>query len=217
MRDANRGRGTVTVTEPGRSTHSDLSRGLDARAAQDLIADVLEPRSDRLAHSRGVGRKGESVAAALVPDQYNLLAGAAYLHDIGYGEKAQDTGLHQIDGARYLRALGAPSDLCRLVAHHSFATVEAGARGLADALIDEFPHPTGDLERLLGLLTYCDLTTSPQGVPISVDQRFADIFRRYPEDHIVTRSMRSVELPAKRLIATISEELSARESNSLAL
>jgi hypothetical protein len=46
---------------------------------------------------------------------------------------ASVTGLHALNGARYLRdAQHADAMLCRLVAHHSCATIEAGERGLAD-------------------------------------------------------------------------------------
>jgi hypothetical protein len=49
------------------------------------------------------------------------------------------TGLHQLDSARYLRdAQHAGAMLCRLVAHHSCAIIEAGERGLADVLSSEF-------------------------------------------------------------------------------
>ena len=56
------------------------------------------------------------------------------------------TGLHQLDGARYLRdARHADAVLCRLVAHHSCAIIEAGERGLADALSSEF-EPAPDMQ-----------------------------------------------------------------------
>ena len=52
--------------------------------------------------------------------------------------------LHTLDGARYLRdAQHADPTLCLLAAHHSYAIVEAGERGLADVLGLEFeptPH-----------------------------------------------------------------------------
>ena len=52
---------------------------------------------------------------------------AAWLHDIGYAPGLALTGLHQLDRARYLRdAQRADAMLCRLVAHHSCAIVEAG-------------------------------------------------------------------------------------------
>ena len=44
-----------------------------------------------------------------------------------------------LDGARYLRDdQHADTMLCRLAAHHSYAIVEAGERGLADVLGLEF-------------------------------------------------------------------------------
>ena len=69
------------------------------------------------------------------------------------------TGLHALDGARYLRdARHADAMLCRLVAHHFCAIVEADERGLAGVLRLEFepaPHV------LSSVLTCCDMTTSP--------------------------------------------------------
>ena len=60
---------------------------------------------------------------------------AAWLHDTGYAPGLAVTGLHALDGARYLRdAQHAGAMLCRLVAHHSYAIVEAGERGLAGVL-----------------------------------------------------------------------------------
>ena len=51
--------------------------------------------------------------------------------------------MHALDGARYLRdAQDADAMLCRLVAHHSCAIIEAGERGLTDVLTHEFgPAP----------------------------------------------------------------------------
>ena len=78
------------------------------------------------------------------------------------------TGLHALDGARYLRdAQHADAMLCRLVAHHSCAIIEAEERGLADALSSEFdPAPY----ELASVLTCCDMTTSPDGELVPVDQ-----------------------------------------------
>ena len=68
-----------------------------------------------------------------------LLEAAAWLHDIGYLPDLARTGLHGLDGARYLRDVQhADPMLCRLVAHHSCAVIEAEERGLADLLRREF-------------------------------------------------------------------------------
>ena len=97
------------------------------------------------------------------------------------------TGLHQLDGARYLRdAQHADALLCRLVAHHSCAIIEAGERGLADVLSSEF-DPAPDV--LASVLTCCDMTTSPDGQPVPVEQRLAEIHDRYGPGHLVSRAI----------------------------
>jgi HD superfamily phosphodiesterase len=52
-----------------------------------------------------------------------LVAVVAWLHDIGYAPVLQHTGLHQLDGARWLRSLEYER-LARIVAHHSEAGFE---------------------------------------------------------------------------------------------
>ena len=113
----------------------------------------------------------------------HLLEAAAWLHDIGYAPDLAATGLHSLDGARYLRdARHADAMLCRLVAHHSCAIIEAGERGLADVLSYEFePAPY----MLASVLTYCDMTTSPDGELVSAEQRLAEIQERYGPGHLV--------------------------------
>jgi hypothetical protein len=77
--------------------------------------------------------------------------------------------------------------LCRLVAHHSCAIIEADERGLADILSSEFdPAP----DALATVLTCRDMTTSPDGEPVPVEQRLAEIRDRYGPGDLVSRSMR---------------------------
>jgi hypothetical protein len=97
------------------------------------------------------------------------------------------TGLHQLDGARYLRdAQRADALLCRLVAHHSCAIIEAGERGLAGVLSREFePAP----DALSSVLTFCDMTTSPDGELVPAGQRLTEIQDRYGPGHLVSRSI----------------------------
>jgi putative nucleotidyltransferase with HDIG domain len=99
----------------------------------DLARSLLEvalPR--RWAHSQGVGH--QAVRIAPVVDTPAVLAAAAILHDIGYAPDLVDTGFHPVDGARYLRRLGADERVVSLVAHHSCAAMEAEERQLSDAL-----------------------------------------------------------------------------------
>lgn len=192
-------RGPALYGEP---MHGTTPRELGPAGAQALLAELFEPGSDRLAHSIGVGRRAEHVARAL--GQPELLVSAAYLHDIGYAAAACDTGLHQLDGARYLRGLGASADLTGLVAHHTAATVEAAERGLDVALRREFPVASGEL---LDLLTYCDMTTSARGEAVTVDERFERIYDRYPPSHLVSRSMQHAEPGLRRIVSGIEHRL----------
>jgi hypothetical protein len=156
--------------------------------AQDLARLLLaESIPRRWAHSQGVGRKGESVAH-LVGDDGPALAAAAWLHDVGYAPDLVVTGMHQLDGARYLRDVaGADELVCRLVAHHSFAIIEARNRGLADQLADEFRPVEGLLS---DAITYADMTTTPDGEPAEVEVRLAEILARYGEGDLVAESIR---------------------------
>jgi hypothetical protein len=77
--------------------------------------------------------------------------------------------------------------LCRLVAHHSCAVIEAEERDLADVLRREFESPP---QPLADALTFCDMTTSPDGEPVNVDRRLAEILHRYGSEHLVSRSIR---------------------------
>jgi putative nucleotidyltransferase with HDIG domain len=111
--------------------------------AEQLARALLhEPLPRRWAHSQGVAARACGLESVLGADA-DLIEAAAWLHDIGYAPSLTLTGLHQLDGARYLRdAQHADALLGRLVAHHSCAIIEAGERGLADILSSEFdPAP----------------------------------------------------------------------------
>jgi hypothetical protein len=154
------------------------------RLARTLLERAM-PR--RWAHVQGVAARARSLAPAIGVD-VGLLEAAAWLHDIGYLPELARTGLHGLDGARYLRDVQhADPVLCRLVAHHSCALIEAEERGLADLLRHEFdPAPP----QLANALTFCDMTTSPDGEQVQVRRRLAEIHDRYGSGHLVSRSIR---------------------------
>jgi putative nucleotidyltransferase with HDIG domain len=115
-----------------------------ASRAEHLARELLqEPLPRRWAHVQGMATRARNLAPVLGADA-DLIEAAAWLHDIGYAPGLAVTGLHALDGARYLRdAQHADAMLCRLVAHHSYTIVEAEERGLADILGLEFePAPT---------------------------------------------------------------------------
>ena len=155
-------------------------------AKQLARALLQEPLPRCWAHVQGVAARARSLAAILGADA-DLLEAAAWVHDVGYAPDLAVTGLHQLDGARYLRdAQHADALLCRLVAHHSCAIIEAGERGLAAVLDSEF-DPAPDV--LASVLTCCDMTTSPDGQPVQVQRRLAEIHDRYGSGHLVSRSI----------------------------
>ena len=161
----------------------------------------------RWAHVQGVAARARSLAPVLGADA-DLLEAAAWLHDVGYAPDLAVTGLHQLDGARYLRdAQDADTMLCRLVAHHSCAIIEAGERGLADALGPEFDPATQELS---DALTYFDMTTSPDGELVPVEQRLAEIQRRYGPGHLVSRSIQR----ATQMILRAVEQVNDRAATS---
>ncbi|CAG6393137.1 HD domain-containing protein [Streptomyces cocklensis] len=155
--------------------------------SQQLAGDLLAgPLPRRWAHSQGVGRKAESIARVLGADA-ELLICAAWLHDVGYAPSLVKTGLHSLDGARYLRDVEqADPRVCALVAYHSCAHIEARNRGLGEELDAEFEPPTG---LLTDALTYCDMTTTPYGEPVGVETRLSEILSRYGPGAVVTESI----------------------------
>jgi hypothetical protein len=180
-------RQAASVNVPARLTSVDCMQTIAAWAeglARSLLADPL-PR--RWSHVQGVAARARSLASAMGPDA-GLLDAAAWVHDIGYLPELAATGLHGLDGALYLRDVQhAELMLCRLVAHHSCAVIEAEERGLAHILLNEFdpaPQPLADA------LTFCDMTTSPDGEHVQVTHRLAEIQNRYGSGHLVSRSMR---------------------------
>jgi hypothetical protein len=158
---------------------------LASRAGQLAQALLQESLPRRWAHVQGVAARARSLTPVPGADA-DLLEAAAWLHDIGYAPDLAVTGLHALDGARYLRdTQHRHTMLCRLAAHHSCAIIEAGERGLADVLGLEFaPAP----QLLSSVLTYCDMT-SPDGELVPAEQRLAEIQQRYGPGHLVSRSI----------------------------
>jgi len=171
--------------------------GWAAELAEQHLAGPL-PR--RWAHSRGVGRKAESIVDQLGEDG-PLLVDAAWLHDIGYAPTVASTGFHPLDGALFLRdVVGADPRVCSLVAYHSSAAAEAARRGLSERLSAEF-EPVGGL--LADALTYCDMTTSPDGEPVAVERRLAEILTRYGPDSLITAAITQARPEILRAVETV--------------
>ncbi|MFD4863699.1 HD domain-containing protein [Streptomyces sp. NPDC058412] len=149
--------------------------------AESLLAEPL-PR--RWAHSLGVAGRARELRGILGEDAA-LMEAAAVLHDVGYSPLIASTGFHPLDGARFLRDQEELDErVVRLVAHHSYALLEAEERGLREELESEF-----ELERptLVDALVFCDMTTTPDGGHTTSTDRVGEIVGRYGPDTIVGR------------------------------
>ncbi|SEO49475.1 HD domain-containing protein [Actinacidiphila rubida] len=163
----------------------------------------------RWAHSQGVAGHAETLAA-IAGERADLLRAAAVLHDVGYAPRLAVTGFHPLDGARFLRdEHRADERLCRLVANHSFALLEAEERGLREALEVEFPLLEDQL--LVDALVYCDMTTTPDGEPTTAQGRVAEIVNRYGADSIVGRFIRRAEPAIFAAVGRVEAALAAAQ------
>ncbi len=175
----------------------------------DLVAWSAEEANERLlgignrwAHTQGVVARAQALAQTVPPADREVLLAAAYVHDIGYAPDVRDTGFHPLDGARWLRLRG-QDRLARLVAHHSGAVFEAEARGLAAALA-EFAE---ERSAIADVLTYCDLTTDPDGLEIAPVKRLAEIEYRYGDDSDVARGKQAAAPALAALIARTEDQI----------
>jgi phosphoglycolate phosphatase len=163
-----------------------VSSGLPgwARTIATHFLDVPGLRDRRWQHVQAVAAKAERIAAALGPDG-PLLVAAAWLHDIGYSQALADSGFHPLDAADFLRSAGVDGPLVALIAHHTGASYEATERGLSRDLA-RYPD---EVDAVRDALWACDLTTGPDGQPVTPTQRLTEITSRYGRDHLVTRAI----------------------------
>ncbi|MGZ3141879.1 HD domain-containing protein [Lentzea chajnantorensis] len=155
--------------------------------ARSLVDDMLHvslPR--RWRHVNAVAKRVTVVEALVSSEDAEMLKAAALLHDIGYAPELAATGFHPLDGARFLRDQGAPTRLCALVAHHSCAFREAEFRGLS-AELTEWADEEGVLR---DALWWADMTTSPDGEPMNVQDRIEEIQKRYGPESLITLFIR---------------------------
>lgn len=176
----------------------------DGDTARAEAARLLGTSSDRWDHVAGVAAAARAIVDCVPPEDAELLVAAAWLHDIGYSPEIAETGFHPLDGARHLRALGAPERLCSLVAYHSAALVEAKVRHMRGVLLAEFPP---EESVVADALTFADMTTSPTGQPVTVDERLAEILNRYPPTDPVNRAITESSELLRSAVARVEERL----------
>ena len=110
-----------------------------------------------------------------------------------------------MDGARFLRSVGAGARLCGLVTNHSGAAHEARLRGLAAELAGFFD------ERSLARdgLWYCDMTTGPDGRAMTFTERLAEIQQRYGDGHVVPQAIGAAAVEIQAAIDRVLSQASA--------
>ncbi|WP_433754678.1 HD domain-containing protein [Nocardia sp. CA-135398] len=177
-------------------------------ARQTAQTELETPLPRRWAHSQGVARAATKLAT-LTGSDHDLLFAAAILHDVGYAPRLAVTGFHPLDGARFLRdEHQADERLVRLVANHTFALLEAEERDLRTQLEAEFPILDDQL--LVDALTYCDITTTPDGTPTMALARIAEIVSRYGPDTVVGRFIQRAEPEILATAARVERALAAQ-------
>jgi hypothetical protein len=177
-----------------------------ARARELAELRLAKPEPRRWDHVCGVGVKAEIISKIVSSeDNYDrdVLIAAGYVHDIGYAPSLQRTGLHQLDGARFIRVLGDHRLAC-LVAHHSEARFEVGLRGYEEEL-SEYPRED---TKIYDALVYCDLTTGPDGQSMTFEDRIGEVYERYGEGD-VSRALRMAEPYLKAAVDRVSHAINA--------
>ncbi|MEU1814956.1 HD domain-containing protein [Streptomyces roseifaciens] len=170
------------------------------KLAESLLSEPL-PR--RWAHSLGVAERARAIRPIL-GDDAELLESAAVLHDIGYSPALVKTGFHPLDGARFLREQKSDERIVRLVAHHTFALLEAEERGLREELASEFVMED---PCLVDALVYCDMTTTPDGTQTKPRERVDEIVQRYSPDSIVGRFIQRASPEVHATVARVDQRL----------
>jgi hypothetical protein len=159
--------------------------------ARWLAWRLLRGLPDRMAHSLLAGVQARRVRATVPVADADLLVSAALVHDIGYAPVLRQTGFHPIDGANFLLMLGAPQRLAALVAHHSESHLLAAAHGLLPEL-SRFRREEGPVT---DALAYADMTSGPDGSPMSVPDRLADIAARHADEDPELVAARRARVP----------------------
>jgi hypothetical protein len=188
---------TELVPSPIEVNETGCDLAVWAKAASTTSKRLVSPLGRRWKHVQAVAARAMLLSQDLVADERHALVASAWLHDIGYADELVVTGLHPLDGARYLQDEGWPAVVVSLVAYHTGAAAEAKQRDLLDELL-EFDVPPPEL---LDLLTTADMVTGPDGAWVRANDRVQEVLHRYSPQHPVHRA---VTRSAPRLIAAVT-------------
>ena len=188
---------------PGDATQGHLDGHRLVAVARSIAERLLGGMGTRWAHTRGVAERATVLAPAVAAEERPLLVAAAWVHDIGYAETVRRSGFHPLDGAGHLRDRGLSELLAGLVAHHSCARFTAVVHGL-DRELAAFADPRCWTGPLADALTAADQTTGPDGDPMDVESRLADMLRRHGPDSPQAR-VHHLRAPVVRAAVTHTE------------
>jgi HD superfamily phosphodiesterase len=181
--------------------HSDLIKW-----ASEHATHYISSLGNRWLHVQGVVEQALRVGEIFDEEERSYLIAAAYVHDIGYAPELKQTGLHSIDGARWLRS-HSQERLASLTAYHSGTWFQAQLHGFLPDL-EQFPR---EQSMLADALDYCDMTTGPAGARISFEERIQDILVRYPEPHIVAKATHQAKPSLSQAVKRIQQKLDEHE------
>ncbi|WP_090053904.1 HD domain-containing protein [Lentzea fradiae] len=158
---------------------------------------LAESLPRRWSHVLGCADRARIAADALLDEVDSItLVSAAVLHDIGYAPSIARTGMHALDGARFLQQIEITDRVCALVAHHSCAYLEAELRGLSA----ELGVWSDEQSVLRDALWWADMTTTPDGGVTTVHDRIAEIRERYGPKDLVSFFIKQA---SRELIAAV--------------
>jgi putative nucleotidyltransferase with HDIG domain len=173
-------------------------------AQQVVRSELQESQPRRYAHLLGSYERSKIARPLFTEADAAVLAVASLVHDIGYSNSAVDTGLHALDGAKFLAKLNFPKRVCNLVAHHSCAYREAELRGISSNMSEWEDERTP----LRDALWWVDMTTSPDGKVVSFDMRVTEIRDRYGPGELVTRFIQRAEPELQAAVDRTEKRLS---------
>lgn len=173
--------------------------------AARLAGALLSPLGDRWLHTQAVASRARELMAAVPETERDLLEVAAWWHDLGYAPGLMQTGMHQVDGARFLADLDYPNRLVALVAHHSAAESEAEQRDL----VQELRRWPREESAVSDALWTADMTTGPRGEFFGYRDRLAEIMARYNADSVVGRAMNAAQHTIRSAIQRTEARLRA--------
>jgi len=180
---------------PGRAEIPISNRFQDwaERVARGQLATI----PTRWRHTQSVAARTRHASTTVNVDDRQLLEAAAWLHDVGYGPAIAKTGFHPLDGARYLERYAVPQRLINLVANHSCARFEADERGM----LPELQAYQLEVGPVADALIWADMTTGPTGQTVTVEERLAEILRRYTAESPVHKA---IEEASADIVAAVS-------------